>query len=130
MQIFIIIIKRKMKLCHVYCMETILQLRFLFMCLHLCRYLITAPNIIHIGVEETVSVQLHGANKPAHVTLYFKAPFQDTKLCEPKIVTLNDDNQHQAVVTLKASPHHCYLVVMYSLFYLRNIKYTVGRTGA
>ncbi|XP_017346150.1 complement C4-A [Ictalurus punctatus] len=67
-------------------------------------YLITAPNIIHIGVEETVSVQLHGANKPAHVTLYFKAPFQDTKLCEPKIVTLNDDNQHQAVVTLKVDP--------------------------
>ncbi|KAB5550613.1 hypothetical protein PHYPO_G00055780 [Pangasianodon hypophthalmus] len=66
--------------------------------------LITAPNIIHLGVEETVSVQLHGATKSASVTLYFKDALGSTTLCEPRTVTLNDDNQYQAVVTLKVDP--------------------------
>lgn len=74
--------------------------------LHVCaRCLITAPNIIHMGVEETVSVQLHGATKPASVTLYFRDNIKMMKLSEQKIVNLNEDNQYQAVVTLKASPH-------------------------
>lgn len=68
-----------------------------------------------MGVEETVSVQLHGATKSASVTLYFKNPFENTKLCEPISVTLNNDNQYQAVVTLKVSPCNRYVFVIYSL---------------
>lgn len=94
-------------------METTLQPCF-FMCLHLCtRCLITAPNIVHVGVEETVSVQLHGATREARLTLYFKGAVESTRLCDPQIVALNEKNQYQAVVTLKASPHNCCLFVIY-----------------
>ncbi|KAI4872891.1 hypothetical protein NFI96_018588 [Prochilodus magdalenae] len=61
--------------------------------------LITAPNIIHLGEEETVSVQLHGATKPVTVVLYFRHENQKV-LSDRKTVTLNGDNQYQAVVQL------------------------------
>ncbi|XP_062873283.1 complement C4 [Trichomycterus rosablanca] len=64
--------------------------------------LITAPNIIHLGVEETVSVQVHGANKDVNVVLYFK-DMKDV-ISERKTVTLNERNQYQDVVRLRVDP--------------------------
>lgn len=58
-----------------------------------------------------MSVQLHGATKPTSITLYFKDPLGPTKLCEPISVTLNNDNQYQAVVTLKVRSCNPYLFV-------------------
>lgn len=79
------------------------------------RCLITAPNIVHLGVEETVSVQLHGATESASVTLFIRAPQGRKTLSETKTVNLNEDNQYQAVVTLQASPHNCCLFVLNGL---------------
>ncbi|XP_036420920.1 complement C4-B [Colossoma macropomum] len=66
--------------------------------------LITAPNIIHLGEEETVSVQLHGATKAVRVTLHFRHQIIQQVLSDRRTVTLSGDNQYQAVVTLKVDP--------------------------
>ncbi|XP_017564087.2 complement C4 isoform X1 [Pygocentrus nattereri] len=66
--------------------------------------LITAPNIIHLGEEETISVQLHGATKAISVTLSIKHPIGGQVLSERRTVTLSGVNQYQAVVILKVDP--------------------------
>uniref|UniRef100_A0AAR2KNK1 Complement C4 gamma chain n=1 Tax=Pygocentrus nattereri TaxID=42514 RepID=A0AAR2KNK1_PYGNA len=68
------------------------------------RCLITAPNIIHLGEEETISVQLHGATKAISVTLSIKHPIGGQVLSERRTVTLSGVNQYQAVVILKVDP--------------------------
>ncbi|XP_072547604.1 complement C4 isoform X2 [Salminus brasiliensis] len=65
--------------------------------------LITAPNTVHLGVEETVSVQLHGATEAVDVQLYFRYVYHEI-LSARKTVNLNSNNQYQAVVTLKVDP--------------------------
>lgn len=49
-------------------------------------------------------MQLHGVTKSVSLTLTFKKHKGNTMLYDQKTVTLNDENQYQAVVTLKASP--------------------------
>lgn len=74
------------------------------MCACVYRCLITAPNIVHLGVEETVTVQLQGAIKPTQYTLYFLYQTADNKvLSEKKHVTLNEANGYQAVVKMRVS---------------------------
>ncbi|XP_062408094.1 complement C4-B-like [Sardina pilchardus] len=68
------------------------------------RWLITAPNIIHLGVEETVSMQIHGATEPVDVDLCIKHPITTDILTSTEHVTLNEDNRFQAVVKLKVDP--------------------------
>lgn len=76
----------------------------IYMCLHLYhRCLIVAPNKIHLGVEETVSVQLHGATKETSMQLYFENQKPLRYLSEKKSIILNKDNNYQAVVKLKVS---------------------------
>ncbi|XP_016428773.1 LOW QUALITY PROTEIN: complement C4-like [Sinocyclocheilus rhinocerous] len=62
--------------------------------------LIVAPNIIHVGVEETVSVQLHGATKGTSMQLYFQDQIDQIFVSEKKSIILNKDNNYQAVVTV------------------------------
>ncbi|KAG9348450.1 hypothetical protein JZ751_002185 [Albula glossodonta] len=67
--------------------------------------LITAPVRVHVGVEETVTVQLHEATKPAIVTLYFQQhQNKEMPLSQRESVTLNEENNYQAVVKLKVAP--------------------------
>ncbi|KAJ7995733.1 hypothetical protein DPEC_G00247650 [Dallia pectoralis] len=66
-------------------------------------YLISAPNIFNLGVEETVTVQLHKATKPVHITLYIKT-LSNEVVSEQKRIVLNNDNSYQAVVKLKINP--------------------------
>lgn len=67
-------------------------------------WLITAPNLIHVGVEETVSIQIHGATQPVVVTLFFKHPYVvDEILSSTEHVTLSGENRFQTVVKLKLS---------------------------
>uniref|UniRef100_A0A8C1XJT0 Complement component 4 n=1 Tax=Cyprinus carpio TaxID=7962 RepID=A0A8C1XJT0_CYPCA len=63
--------------------------------------LIVAPNVIHVGVEETVSVQLHGATKETSMQLYFQEQISRIIVSEKKSIILNKDNNYQAVVKLK-----------------------------
>ncbi|KAL2096581.1 hypothetical protein ACEWY4_008729 [Coilia grayii] len=65
------------------------------------RWLITAPNIIHVGVEETVSIQLHGATGPVEGTIWFE--FRSRPLCPEVAITLNAQNSYQALVKIKLS---------------------------
>uniref|UniRef100_A0AAY5EWD2 Complement C4 gamma chain n=1 Tax=Electrophorus electricus TaxID=8005 RepID=A0AAY5EWD2_ELEEL len=65
--------------------------------------LITAPYVVHLGVDETVSVQLHGASKTVHVLLYFQMQLNREVVSDKQIVTLYDANHYQAIVNLKAS---------------------------
>lgn len=62
--------------------------------------LITAPNTVHLGVQETVSVQLHEATEDVDVHLYFRH-LNGALLSTRTTVNLNRNNQYQAVVTLK-----------------------------
>uniref|UniRef100_A0A8C7U7L7 Complement component 4 n=1 Tax=Oncorhynchus mykiss TaxID=8022 RepID=A0A8C7U7L7_ONCMY len=72
---------------------------FVFVCL------ITAPNIVHLGVEETVTVQLQGAIKPTQITLYFLYQTDNNKvLSVKKHVTLNEANGYQEVVKMSVVP--------------------------
>ncbi|XP_010868154.2 complement C4-A [Esox lucius] len=66
--------------------------------------LISAPNIVHLGVEETVTVQLHKATDPVQITLYFRPQLVDDAVSEKKVIILNKDNNYQAVVKLKINP--------------------------
>lgn len=63
--------------------------------------LIVAPNIIHVGVEETVSVQLHGATKATSIQLFFQDQISRVIVSEKKTIILNNDNNYQAVEKLK-----------------------------
>ncbi|XP_028817947.1 complement C4-A [Denticeps clupeoides] len=61
---------------------------------------ITAPNIVHTDVEETVTIRLHGATEPVHMKLYFK--FRgDQPISSVKTVTLNAQNNYNTLVKLK-----------------------------
>eukprot|EP00063_Salmo_salar_P043287 XP_014018122.1 PREDICTED: complement C4-B-like [Salmo salar] len=67
--------------------------------------LITAPNIVHLGVEETVTVQLQGATKPTQIELYFLYQIDNNKdLSGKKFVTLNEANGYQEVVKMSVVP--------------------------
>ncbi|XP_063060959.1 complement C4-B [Engraulis encrasicolus] len=66
------------------------------------RWLITAPNLIHVGVDETVSVQVHGATSPVAGSLQFKRHIN--AVSENVAVTLNAQNNYQAVVKMKVEP--------------------------
>ncbi|XP_062408093.1 complement C4-B-like isoform X2 [Sardina pilchardus] len=68
------------------------------------RWLITAPSIIHLGAEETVSMQIHGATGPVDVHLYMKHPMTSDTLTSTEHITLSEDNRFQAVVKLKVDP--------------------------
>uniref|UniRef100_A0A3P8XMB4 Complement C4 gamma chain n=1 Tax=Esox lucius TaxID=8010 RepID=A0A3P8XMB4_ESOLU len=71
-----------------------------------------APNIVHLGVEETVTVQLHKATDPVQITLYFRPQLVDDAVSEKKVIILNKDNNYQAVVKLKV----CILYKSYTHF--------------
>uniref|UniRef100_A0A8C9WRG5 Complement component 4 n=1 Tax=Scleropages formosus TaxID=113540 RepID=A0A8C9WRG5_SCLFO len=74
--------------------------------------LITAPNIIHLDTEETVTVQVHGATKPASITLFFKKQVSMKGgaeiLSKKETVLLNEHNDYQTVVKLKVSICICF----------------------
>ena len=64
-------------------------------------WLITAPSIVHLGVEETVSVHIHGANEPVDVDLSFEDQISGDTLSSTEHITLSAANKYQAVVKLK-----------------------------
>ncbi len=82
------------------------------MLLFMCRCLIVAPNIIHVGVEETVSVQLHGATKATSIQLFFEDQMSRVIVSEKKTIILNNDNNYQAVEKLKVCLCTKYLVIV------------------
>ncbi|NXE25337.1 CO4 protein, partial [Ardeotis kori] len=74
----------------------------LFLCC--LRYLITAPNVVHLGTQETVTVQVHGAQHPVQVTAYFKDETENQLLSERTIFNLNQNNDYQEMKKIMVKP--------------------------
>ncbi|KFQ40673.1 Complement C4, partial [Mesitornis unicolor] len=58
-------------------------------------FLITAPNVVHLGTHETITVQVHGAESPVQVTAYFKDETKNQLLSERISFNLNQNNNYQ-----------------------------------
>ncbi|XP_052668935.1 complement C4-like [Harpia harpyja] len=67
-------------------------------------YLITAPNVVHLGTHETVTVQVHGAQSPVQVTAYFKDEAKNQLLSERIIFNLNQNNNYQEMKKVMVKP--------------------------
>ncbi|XP_059499718.1 complement C4-A-like, partial [Stegostoma tigrinum] len=66
-------------------------------------YLITAPNIIHIGVEESVTIQLHDVKDVVHFQVYCWDIIKRKKCSETALFTLNPENNFQETKTIMVS---------------------------
>ncbi|NXI42488.1 CO4 protein, partial [Galbula dea] len=67
-------------------------------------FLITAPNVVHLGTQETITVQVHGAQNPVQVTAYFKDETKNQLLSERIIFHLNQNNNYQEMKKLMIKP--------------------------
>ncbi|KFP09902.1 Complement C4, partial [Egretta garzetta] len=67
-------------------------------------FLITAPNVVHLGTQETITVQVHGAQRPVQVTAYFKDETRNQLLSERITFNLNQNNNYQAMEKLMVKP--------------------------
>lgn len=79
------------------------------------QHLITVPSVVHVGVDETVTVQIHEATRPMSIRLHFEHP--RGVLSDKETVLLSEDNDYQAEVKMKVRP---------DLY--RNLKFLPGRT--
>ncbi|NWW35125.1 CO4 protein, partial [Panurus biarmicus] len=67
-------------------------------------FLITAPNVVHLGTHETITVQVHGAQSPVQVTAYFKDEVKNQLLSERIYFNLNQNNGYQEMKKLMVKP--------------------------
>ncbi|NXX07767.1 CO4A protein, partial [Larus smithsonianus] len=67
-------------------------------------FLITAPNVVHLGTHETITVQVHGAQRPVQVTAYFKDETKNQLLSERIIFNLNENNNYQEMKRVMVKP--------------------------
>ncbi|NWU66868.1 CO4 protein, partial [Pterocles burchelli] len=67
-------------------------------------FLITAPNVVHLGTYETITVQVHGAQRPVQVTAYFKDETKNQLLSERIIFNLNKNNDYQEIKKVMVKP--------------------------
>ncbi|NXE82773.1 CO4 protein, partial [Cochlearius cochlearius] len=67
-------------------------------------FLITAPNVVHLGTQETITVQVHGAERPVQVTAYFKEETKNQLVSERITFNLNRNNNYQAMEKLMVKP--------------------------
>ncbi|KAM9246460.1 complement C4-like [Leptosomus discolor] len=67
-------------------------------------FLITAPNVVHLGTDETVTVQVHGAQHPVQVTAYFKDETKNQLLSERITFNLNQNNDYQEIKKIMVKP--------------------------
>ncbi|NXW03954.1 CO4 protein, partial [Fregetta grallaria] len=67
-------------------------------------FLITAPNVVHLGTHETITVQVHGAQRPVQVTAYFKDETKNQLLSERIVFNLNQNNNYQEMKKVMVKP--------------------------
>ncbi|XP_038671256.1 complement C4-like [Scyliorhinus canicula] len=67
-------------------------------------YLITAPNIVHVGVEETVAIQLDGAEGSVSVTVYLLDRITNEHCSDRVTFELNAANGHHQIKKIIARP--------------------------
>ncbi|NWQ79118.1 CO4 protein, partial [Columbina picui] len=86
----------------VLCKKSAYILENMFLCCF--RFLITAPNVVHLGTRETITVQVHGTQHPVQVTAYFKDEARNELLSERIIFNLNQNNNYQEMKKLMVKP--------------------------
>ncbi|NXY04628.1 CO4 protein, partial [Pteruthius melanotis] len=84
-------------------------------------FLITAPNVVHLGTHETITVQVHGAQSPVQVTAYFKDETKNQLLSERIYFTLNQNNGYQEMKKIMVKPG----ALQQNLLKKRNLPYVV-----
>ncbi|NXN22881.1 CO4 protein, partial [Nycticryphes semicollaris] len=84
-------------------------------------FLITAPNVVHLGTHETITVQVHGAQNPVQVTAYFKDEAKNHLLSERTIFNLNENNNYQEMKKVMIKPG----TLQWDLFKKSNQAYVV-----
>ncbi|XP_051464284.1 complement C4-like isoform X1 [Apus apus] len=67
-------------------------------------FLITAPNVVHLGTQETITVQVHGAQSPVQVTAYFKDETKNQLLSERIVFDLNQNNNYLEMKKVMVKP--------------------------
>ncbi|NWW89730.1 CO4 protein, partial [Rhynochetos jubatus] len=67
-------------------------------------FLVTAPNVVHLGKHETVTVQVHRAQRPVQVTAYFKDETKNQLLSERIVFNLNQSNNYQEMKKVLVKP--------------------------
>uniref|UniRef100_A0A8C0UKF0 Complement C4-like n=1 Tax=Cyanistes caeruleus TaxID=156563 RepID=A0A8C0UKF0_CYACU len=67
-------------------------------------FLITAPNVVHLGTHEMITVQVHGAQSPVQVTAYFKDETKNQLLSERIYFNLNQNNDYQEMKKIMVKP--------------------------
>ncbi|XP_067865826.1 complement C4-A-like [Heterodontus francisci] len=82
-------------------------------------FMITAPNIIHIGVKESVSIQLHDAEGTVNFQVYCWDIIKRKKCSETVLFTLNPGNKYHDIKTITVSQ----LQVKELLLWRRRKKY-------
>ncbi|XP_051899547.1 complement C4-like [Pristis pectinata] len=68
-------------------------------------YLITAPNIIHVGVKESVTVQLDGVDHIINIKVYLLDVISGKKISEDVEFSLSVENNYQQIKDIVALPH-------------------------
>ncbi|NXD93174.1 CO4B protein, partial [Chaetorhynchus papuensis] len=84
-------------------------------------FLITAPNVVHLGTHETITVQVHGAQSPVQVTAYFKDETKNQLLSERIYFNLNQNNGYQETKKIMIKPG----AVQQNLFKRSNVPYVL-----
>ncbi|XP_065703458.2 complement C4-A-like [Patagioenas fasciata] len=82
-------------------------------------FLITAPNVVHLGTHQTITVQVHGTQRPVQVTAYFKDEARNQLLSERIVFNLNQNNNYQEMKKLMVKPK----TLQQDLFKKRNRPY-------
>ncbi|XP_065437353.1 complement C4 [Chrysemys picta bellii] len=67
-------------------------------------FLITAPNVVHVGEYETITVQVHRAQSSVKVTVYFKDEINNELLSDMTVFTLNQENNYQEMKKIMVKP--------------------------
>ncbi|NWR14726.1 CO4 protein, partial [Emberiza fucata] len=84
-------------------------------------FLITAPNVVHLGTHETITVQVHGAQSPVQVTAFFKDETKNQLISEKIYFNLNQNNGYQEMKKIMVKPGG----LQQSLFKKSNLPYVL-----
>ncbi|XP_039912840.1 complement C4-like isoform X2 [Hirundo rustica] len=84
-------------------------------------FLITAPNVVHLGTDEMITVQVHGAQSPVQVTAYFKDETKNQLLSERIYFNLNENNGYQEMKKIMVKPG----ALQKNLFKKSNLPYVL-----
>ncbi|NXD26069.1 CO4 protein, partial [Spelaeornis formosus] len=85
------------------------------------RFLITAPNVVHLGTHEMITVQVHGAQSPVEVTAYFKDETKNQLLSDRIYFNLNQNNDYKEMKKIMIKPG----LLQESLFKKSNLPYVL-----